>query len=236
MARKSLWAVIVVGLMLIIAPLALGMPSKASAGQKMMDGFRPIMQPANVDTTASYYYDTFVPLGQVVPALSKDNIAKFNTYVEGFTALGVDAENLVPALSQAMNMTPEQVQAFMVAQYPAMSQMLQNLPTMQKDFSDLVGLMQQNVAIFEQVPGGLAHYEPLVTTMQANVDNYRKADQLPNMNLFTWFFVIPGLVLIGLGALGLFADRKGGSARPAGVTFESSAVKDADRTLVSSGR
>lgn len=56
------------------------------------------------------------------------------------------------------------------------------------------------------------------------------------MNLFTWFFVIPGLVLIGLGALGLFADRKGGSPRPGGVTSESSAVEDADRTLVSSGR
>jgi hypothetical protein len=45
-------------------------------------------------------------------------------------------------------------------------------------------------------------------TMQANVDNYRKADELPNMSLFTWFFVVPGLLLVGLGGLGLFADRK----------------------------
>src|SRR4051794_24521211 len=114
MARKSLWAVIVVGLMLVIAPFALGIPAKASAGQKMMDGFRPLMQPANVDKTAAYYNETFVPLGQVVPALSKDNIAKFNGYVQGFTAVGVDAQNLVPALAQALNMTQPQVQAFMV--------------------------------------------------------------------------------------------------------------------------
>src|SRR4051812_30525496 len=102
MARKSLWAVIVVGLMLIIAPFALGLPAKASAGQKMMDGFRPLMQPTNVDKTASYYNDVFAPLGQVVPALSQQNIAKFNGYVQGFTAMGVDAQNLVPALAQAM--------------------------------------------------------------------------------------------------------------------------------------
>ena len=208
MARRSLRAVIFVGLMMIVAPFALGMPAKASAGQKMMDGFRPLMQPATVDKTASYYHDVFVPLGGVVPALSKDNIAKFNTYVQGFTAMGVDATRLVPALAQALKMTPAQVQTFMVAQFPAMSQILQNLPTMQKDFSDLVGLMASNVAIFEQVPGGLAHYAPLVATMQANVNNYKKADSLPNMNLFTWFFVVPGALLVGLGAVGIVGGRK----------------------------
>jgi hypothetical protein len=207
MVRKSLWAVVVVGLMMVVAPFALGLPSKASAGQDMMDGFRPIMQPANVEKTAAYYNDTFVPLGDVVPALTAENMAKFNTYVQGFTAMGVDAQNLVPALAQAMNMTEPQVQQFMVAQFPAMTQLLQDLPTMQKDFGDIVGLMEANVTIFEQVPGGLTHYEPLVTTMQANVDNYRQADQLPNMNLFTWFFVVPGLLLMAIGGLGLFAGR-----------------------------
>lgn len=236
MARKSLWAVIVVGLVLVVAPFALGIPSKAGAGQKMMDGFRPLMQPATVDETASYYDDVFVPLGEVVPALTQENIAKFNGYVQGFTAMGVDAENLVPALAQAMRMTPDQVQTFMAAQFPAMSQLLQNLPTMQQDFTDLVGLMAQNVAIFEQVPGGLAHYEPLVETMQANVDNYRKADSLPNMNLFTWAFVVPGLVLVGLGGAGLFADRKGTPkaepVHPTSVTSRGNGHK----VLVSSGR
>lgn len=230
MERKSLWAVVVVGLLLIVTPFALGLPSKASAGQSLMDDFRPLMQQANVDRTASYYDDVFVPLGEVVPALSKDNVAKFNAYVQGFTAMGVDAQNLVPALARAMNMTQPQVMAFMVTQFPAMSQLLQNLPTMGKDFTDLVALMQQNVAVFEQVPGGLAHYEPLVETMQANVDNYRKADGLPNMNLFTWFFVIPGLVLVGLGALGLIGDRRStaGALHLPGARREEPADKRAD--------
>ncbi len=49
--------------------------------------------------------------------------------------------------------------------------------------------------IFEQVPGGLAWYKPLVTTMQANVNDYASVNSLPIFNLFTWFFVIPGILL-----------------------------------------
>jgi hypothetical protein len=207
MARRSLWAVVVLGALLIAAPLVLGLPSKASAGQDMMDDFRPLMQQSNVDKTEAYYNDVFVPLGDVVPALTAENMAKFNTYVQGFSAMGVDAEKLVPALAQGLNMTTEQVQTFMVAQFPAMTQMLQDLPTMQKDFADIVALMQANVPIFEQVPGGLAHYAPLVATMQANVDTYAEADSLPNMNLFTWFFVVFGSLLIAIGALGLVGTR-----------------------------
>lgn len=231
MARKSLWAVVVLGFLMVIAPFALGLPGKASAGQEMMDGFRPIMQPANVEKTASYYDDVFVPLGDVVPALTMENIAKFNGYVQGFSAMGVDAQALVPALAQAMSMTPEQVQTFMGAQFPAMSQMLSALPTMQQDFTDLMALMTANVAIFEQVPGGLAHYEPLVSTMQANVANYRDADQLPDMNLFTWFFVVPGVLFMALGALGLWSDR-----RTDGSGLHGLRVPDDARSLTSSVR
>ena len=208
MARRSLWAVVVLGFLMIVAPFALGLPAKASAGQEMVDGFRPLMQPANVDKTAAYYDDVFVPLGGVVPALTKDNIAKFNGYVQGFTAIGVDAQNLVPALAQAMSMTPEQVQVFMGAQFPAMSQMLSALPTMEQDFTELMALMEQNVTIFEQVPGGLTHYEPLVATMQANVTNFDRADQLPDMNLFTWFFVVPGALFMLFGGLGLWGEQQ----------------------------
>ncbi len=207
MARRAMWAVVVVGVLLIVAPFALGIPAKASAGQRMMDDFRPLMQPANVEQTASYYNDVFVPLGEIVPAMSQENTDKFVGYVQAFTALGVDAEKLVPALAQAMNMTTAQVGAFMAAQFPAMSELLQNLPAMQADFDSLVTLMAANVGIFEQVPAGLTHYKPLVSTMQANVADYDKADQLPPMGLFTWFFVVPGLVLVALGAFGLRSDR-----------------------------
>jgi hypothetical protein len=67
MNRKLLWwPVLAIGLALVIAPFALSLPSKASAGEKMLNGFEPIMQPSQVQLTADYYYNTFVPLGGLV--------------------------------------------------------------------------------------------------------------------------------------------------------------------------
>jgi hypothetical protein len=207
MIRKMMWVVLAVGLLLTVAPFAIGLPDKASGGQDMINAFEPIMDQGNVDTTADYYYDVFVPLGQVAPAMSQENVNRFNGYLAGFGALGVDAEAMIPALAGAMAMPEADVQAFMGAQFPAMTQTLQGLPQMEEDFNGLLGLMGANVGIFEQVPAGLDHYEPLVTTMQAEVGNYDKVASLPNFTLFTWFFVIPGLLLVGLALTGLFVGR-----------------------------
>jgi hypothetical protein len=209
MNRKLLWAVLTIGLALVIAPFALSLPTKAAAGQRMLNGFQPIMQPDQVKTTARYYNQVFVPLGGVTPMLSAKNLATFREYLLGFGAVQNDTAKLVPMLSSAMHMTPAQVRTLMAAQLPAMAAMLQNLPAMRRDFGALLGTMQQNVAIFQQVPAGLAHYKPLVTTMQANVDNFRQVNSLPDFRLFTLFFVVPGALLILLAAYGLF----GGAAR-----------------------
>ena len=207
MIRKMMWAVLAVGVVLIAAPFAIGLPDKASGGQQMIDGFAPLMEEANVQTTADYYNDVFVPLGDVVPAMTQENIDVFNGYLAGFTALGVDAENMVPTLATAMGITEEQVQAFMGSEFPAMSQTLVGLPQMEEDFTGLLGLMGANVTIFEQVPAGLDHYKPLVTTMQAEQENYDKVAGLPDFRLFTWFFVIPGALLVALALTGLFVGR-----------------------------
>jgi hypothetical protein len=206
MNRKLLWAVLVIGLALVIAPLALGLPGKAAAGERMMNGFQPIMQPDHVATTARYYNDVFVPLGTVTPMMSAQNLAKFQADLKGFGGMQTDAAKLVPLLAQAMHMTPAQVQAVMATQLPSMAAMLQNLPAMQRDFGGLLGTMQQNVGIFSQVPAGLAHYQPLVTTMQANVDNYKQVNSLPDFRLFTVFFLVPGVLLILLAGYGLFGS------------------------------
>ena len=153
MNRKLLWALVVVGLALVIAPFALSLPSKTAAGERMLNGFRPIMQPNQVALTAQYYNDTFVPLGKVVP---------------------------------------------MFGQMPV---------PMQTAFGQMLKQVQVSPTVFGQVPAGLVHYKPLVTTMQANVDNYRQVDSLPNFRLFTWFFVIPGLLVMLLSLFGLYGDR-----------------------------
>ncbi|MGA3218616.1 MAG: hypothetical protein ABSE77_06000 [Acidimicrobiales bacterium] len=35
------------------------------------------------------------------------------------------------------------------------------------------------------------------------MSNYAQIDSLPNFNLFTWFFVAPGFLLVFLGGFGL---------------------------------
>jgi hypothetical protein len=207
MNRKLLWAVLAIGLALVVAPLALSLPSKASAGERMLNGFQPIMQPDQVKTTAYYYNQVFVPLGTVAPMISAQNLAKFEAYLKGFGGMQSDAAKLVPLLAQALQMTPAQVEALMSKQLPAMAAMLRNLPAMQRDFGGLLGTMQRNVGIFSQVHAGLNHYRPLMTTMQANVGNYEQVNSLPSFRLFVWFFIVPGALLILLAGFGLYGDR-----------------------------
>jgi hypothetical protein len=204
MNRKLLWAVFAIGLALVVAPLAMSLPSKANAGEQMLNSFQPIMQPDQVKTTAYYYNQVFTPLGTVTPMMSAQNLHKFQAYLNGFGGMQTDAAKLVPLLAQALHMTPAQVQALMSKQLPTMAAMLRNLPAMQRDFGGLLGTMNRNVGIFSQVPAGLRHYQPLVTTMQANVDNYRQVNSLPSFRLFAWFFIVPGALLMLIAGYGLF--------------------------------
>ena len=208
MTRKVLWPVLVIGALLIVLPFAFHMPSRTAAGARMMSDFQPIMQADRVSKTAYYYNNVFTPLGKIAPAINGPTVAKFDGYVKGFGGVQTDAQKLVPALAQAMQMTPAQVQAFMGKQLPAMSAMIANLPTMQKDFTQFIGMMQANTGIFGQVNAGLAHYKPLVDTMQGNVTDFQSVNSLPSFRLFTWFFVIPGLLLFLLAGFGLFYEHR----------------------------
>lgn len=209
MTRKLLWCVFAIGLALVITPLALGLPGKSAAGERMLNGFQPIMQPDQVRVTANYYDHVFVPLGELTPMMRAQNLARFQAYLKGFGGMRTDAGKLVPLLAQALHMTPAQVQKLMATQLPSMAAMLQNLPAMSRDFGGLLRTMQQNVGIFSRVPAGLAHYEPLVRTMQGNVQNYKQVNSLPNFRLFTYFFVVPGVLLVLLAGFGLFGTRLG---------------------------
>lgn len=193
MNRNVFWAILVIGVALIVAPFALSLPSKASAGERMMGDFQPIMQPDNVKTTAYYYNDVFTPLGKVVPAMSAKNVAKFQQYVAGL---------------KSVRLTPADM-AKLQQQFPQLAAMFAGMPVMLKDFDALVTLMQKNERIFAQVPGGLTHYQPLVTTMQGNVNDYRQVSSLPSFELFTWFFIVPGAALVLLSGFGLFGSRLG---------------------------
>jgi len=183
--QTFLWPVLVIGVALIVMPFAISLPSKASHGQSMINDFHPIMQPASVKTTADYYNQTFVPLRGVA--------------IVGVQAAG-EAPQLIAALAKPLHMSPLQVQQFLGSHFPAMAKLLGGLSPL--------------VPIFTNVPPGLDHYKPLVDTMQANVTNYQKIASLPNFRLFTWFFVIPGVLLVLLGGLPLLLGRR---QRPAAV-------------------
>jgi hypothetical protein len=78
---------------------------------------------------------------------------------------------------------------------------------MQKQLAPVMPMLQPVMPIFQQVPAGLAWYKPLVTTMQGNVSDYKSVNELPSFRLFTWFFVIPGLLLVLISGFGLWAER-----------------------------
>ena len=150
----------------------------------------------------------FVPLGQVAPALNDQTVAKFQGYLKGMGGMQVEGQKLMASLAAQNGMTNAQMQAYMAREYPSMTALLQNMPQMQKDFGGLMTMMAASTDIFSRVPAGLAHYKPLVDTMETNVDNYEQVSSLPNFNLFTFFFMVPGALLALLAGIGLWGGRR----------------------------
>jgi hypothetical protein len=177
--RVFYWPILVVGVLMIVLPFAISLPSKASAGQAMLDNFHPIMQPASVKNTVSLYENTFLKLKPVA---------------EGGIAAAGEEQALLKGLATGLKLSPTQLEQFLGGKYPAFAELLASFP--------------QLVPVFEQVGPGLADYKPLVDTMQANVTNYQQVDSLPNFRLFTWFFEVPGVVIVVLALLGLGVGRR----------------------------
>lgn len=156
MERKVLWPILAIGLALVVVPFAIGLPSKAAAGQRMLNDFHPLMQAASVQKTADYYNNVFTPLGRVSTQFT----------------------------SAAAN------------------------PALARQLKPLMPMLTPVMPIFKQVPAGLAWYRPLVTTMQGSVSDYASVDSLPSFNLFTWFFVVPGALLLLLSGWGLWHEHE----------------------------
>ena len=84
-----------------------------------MSDFQPIMQADQVQKTADYYNNTFVPLDTVfTPIVSQATVDKFNAYLKGFGGMQVEGQKLVPALAQAMGVSNAQAAAYMAKRVP----------------------------------------------------------------------------------------------------------------------
>ncbi len=198
------WILLVIGLALVIVPLVLGVPAKANAGADMMADFKPIMQPTSVQTTKDYLAQFHIMRDDFVPAITPAAVQRFQGYLKAMQAMYGDFQKLLPGLAGQMGMTPEQLQAFLGQSAPGVAAGMQSFPAMGQDFQAVVGMMQKDVDIVQNMPKYLQHYDDLVARMDGNVGNFEKANGLP-MRLMPWMFIVPGAIIALLAAVQLIA-------------------------------
>ncbi len=61
--------------------------------------------------------------------------------------------------------------------------------------------------VLDEVSGGLDHYAPLVGTMDEQRANYDSVAGLPDLRLFSWFVMLPGLLLIAIALWRIYTER-----------------------------
>lgn len=69
-------------------------------------------------------------------------------------------------------------------------------------------------AFIEAWPTMFREFAPMIGTMQENVPNYAAVDALPPFGLFPWFFVVPGLLVAGLGITARSTSREAAIPTP----------------------
>ena len=52
-------------------------------------------------------------------------------------------------------------------------------------------------------PSIVLDFNPMIATMSDNVDNFQAVDAMPPFALFPWFFLLPGLIIVGLATVAL---------------------------------
>ncbi|HXY94159.1 MAG TPA: hypothetical protein VEP49_16900 [Acidimicrobiia bacterium] len=73
---------------------------------------------------------------------------------------------------------------------------------------------------FEQQWHGIdADMSDMLDRMQRNLGNYQGVDALPPFPAFPWFFVVPGVLVVGLAAAALVRGRRGRSTRGAAIAI-----------------
>lgn len=157
----------ILGVVLIVAPLVLSVPKKAQAVDNLTNAFRP--------------------------AFTETGARTARAYMDGFSAMAAELqEKTLPALAQALNMTPAQLQSFIGSNFPAVAKGIGELPR------------------------ALPRFEGLVRGIEDNVGNFRRADAVPTANtpttLLHWLFEFSGLGLLlsggGATAVGALAARR----------------------------
>jgi len=125
-------AALVVGLLLLVVPLALSLPGKAADADQLNANLKPIYTQALVDN-------------------AKGGLATIG-------AMGTEMQTtMLPALAAQLKMTPEQLQTFLGTNFPATAKALQTMPASLERFNGLVKVFDDNLSNYETLkPVGLA--------------------------------------------------------------------------------
>jgi hypothetical protein len=123
---------LVVGLLLLVVPMALSLPGKASDADQLNANLKPIYNQALVDNAKA-------GLGTI-------------------GAMGTEMQTkMLPALATQLKMSPDQLQAFLASNFPATAKALQTMPASMERFNGLVKVFDKNLGNYDTLkPVGLA--------------------------------------------------------------------------------
>jgi hypothetical protein len=153
--RAVLFGLIALGIALILAPAVFGMFTRAPKGATMLEEFEPFMRDPRLTRFEGY-------LDEIDQAVEE-----------------VDTE-VQPFLEQRIGMDRQQFEAT----FPAYASFEREWQQIDRDMSDLVGDVHDNLG------------------------NYEAVDALPPFTLFPWFFVVPGVLLTAIGTVALFRPAR----------------------------
>jgi hypothetical protein len=123
--RAVLVVVALIGLFLIVLPLATNLPGKSDASGQMMSAFRPQMS----DTALAVAADD-----QKVMVAMGDQLST----------------KMLPDLAQQLKMTPEQLSAYIGQNFPATAKGMAQFPAMTQFFDNLGSTMRAQQSNFQQ--------------------------------------------------------------------------------------
>ncbi len=81
------------------------------------------------------------------------------------------------------------------------------------DDAAVVARFPSFAALVDEWPTIDADMGEMLRTMRGDIPNYEAVDALPPFAMFPWFFVVPGLLIAGLGVAALVASRRGRATR-----------------------
>lgn len=157
-----------IGVVLIALTLILQVPGKANSVDNLTDDFRDVFSAQGAEITRDRF--------EVVRATS-DQLQS----------------DMIPALAEALGMTPEELGGFLGEQFP--------------DVANGLG----------ELDGIVERFDGLVTGIESNVTSFALADSVPTESKstawFPWHLLAPGILLALAGGAGAIITRKQGETR-----------------------